>query len=69
MSFEEPNSGEQRGFKLVCDSCGSLSIKADGHVTDSPDTTPVECGRCGEIRGTLADLRVLARSGHDLFEF
>jgi hypothetical protein len=69
MSSEESNTGERRGFKVVCENCGSLSIKADGHRADAPDTALVECGRCGAIRGTLADLHVLARSGHDLFEF
>jgi uncharacterized Zn finger protein len=69
MNSKEHNTGERQGFKVVCESCGSLSIRAGGHVTDAPDTALVECGRCGAVRGTLADLHVLARSGHDLFEF
>jgi hypothetical protein len=69
MGLEEPNSGERRRFKVVCDSCGSLAIRADSHFTDSPDTALVECGRCGAIRGTLADLHLLARSSFDLSEF
>ena len=64
---QNPTS-ERSAFKIVCDSCGSLSIK----MTDPPSTesdAPIQCGRCSAIRGTLADLQNLARRGSDLFEF
>jgi hypothetical protein len=69
MDLKERSGGERRGFNIVCKSCGSLSIKADCRAADAPDTTLVECGRCGAMRGTFAELQVLARSGRDLFEF
>lgn len=59
---------ERSGFKIVCNDCGSLSIKVADPV-NAPDTTPVQCGRCGAIRGTLADLHDLARRSRDVFEF
>lgn len=69
MNLKKCNPGEQRGFKIVCESCGSLSIKVNGHGTDAPDAALVECGRCSGVRGTLADLHALARGGRDVFEF
>ena len=59
---------ERSGFKIVCNNCGSLSIKVADAV-NAPSTTPVQCGRCGAIRGTLADLHHLALRGGDIFEF
>jgi hypothetical protein len=68
MSAENsPMSRERSGFNIVCIDCGSLSIKVADPV-HAVDTTPVECARCGSIRGTLADLRGLALSGSDIFE-
>jgi hypothetical protein len=46
----------------------SLSIKVADPV-NAPGATPVQCGRCGAVRGTLAELRDLARRGDDVFEF
>jgi hypothetical protein len=67
MSVEKsPTSRDRSGFKIVCTNCGSLSIKVADPVGD---TSPVECARCGSIRGTLADLRSLALSSGDTFEF
>ena len=63
-----PTSRERSGFKIVCIDCGSLSIKV-ADPAHAADTTPVECARCGAIRGTLADLRDLARRSGDIFEF
>jgi hypothetical protein len=68
MSFVEHAKSERSHFKIVCEDCGSLSIKV-ADPANSPDTTVVQCGRCGAVRGTLADLHVLARSSHDIFEF
>jgi hypothetical protein len=63
-----PVQREQPGFKFVCNNCGSLSIKVADPVT-APATTPIHCGRCGTVRGTLAELHDLARRSADLFEF
>jgi hypothetical protein len=59
---------ERTAFRIVCDDCGSLSIKVADPV-NAPSTTPVQCGRCGALRGTLADLRHLALRNGDIFEF
>jgi len=63
-----PASRERSAFKIVCTDCGSLSIKVVDPVR-AIDSTPVECRRCGCIRGTLADLRGLALHSGDIFEF
>ncbi len=63
-----PIPRERSGFKIVCNDCGSLSIKVADPV-NAPGTTPVQCGRCGTIRGTLADLHDLALRSIDVFEF
>lgn len=68
MNEHFPTPGERSEFKIVCDNCGSLSIKVAKPV-DAPGTTPVQCGRCGAIRGTLADLHELALRSRDVFEF
>jgi hypothetical protein len=65
----EPHPASARpGFKTVCQECGSLSIKVADPV-NAPGATPVQCGRCGAVRGTLAELHDLARRGDDVFEF
>ncbi|MEN3347937.1 MAG: hypothetical protein V7632_1572 [Bradyrhizobium sp.] len=56
------------GFKIVCTDCGGLSIKATDPAHTSDDTI-IECRRCSAVRGTMADLHVLAQRGNDLFEF
>jgi hypothetical protein len=68
MNLARENVGERLGFKAVCLDCGSLSIKATD-LGNAPGETPIQCGRCKAVRGTLADLRILARRGGDLFEF
>jgi hypothetical protein len=55
-------------FKIVCEDCGSLSIKV-ADPANSPAATLVQCGRCSAVRGTVGDLHDLARRGTDLFEF
>src|ERR1700730_13229012 len=52
------------GFKIVCTDCGSLSIKATDPANTSTDTV-IKCRRCSAVRGTVADLQVLARGGRD----
>jgi hypothetical protein len=63
-----PTPRERAGFKIVCSDCGSLSIKIKDPANASSDAK-IECGRCSAVRGTLADLHVLARRGNDVFEF
>jgi hypothetical protein len=46
-------------FQMVCDNCGSLTIKIENPVESSSDAV-VNCGGCGSARGTLGALRDLA---------
>jgi hypothetical protein len=68
MNLAQQNTSEGSGFKVVCLECGSLSIKVTD-LANAPDDTPIECGRCRAVRGTVADLHLLARRGGDVFEF
>jgi hypothetical protein len=68
MNLAQHTTSARSRFKVVCESCGSLSIKVADHPANSRDTAVVQCGRCSVVRGTLADLHVLARSGNDVFE-
>jgi hypothetical protein len=73
MTMEAPVNVDRqaatgRGLRMVCEACGSLSIRVSDPTT-APDTTVIHCGRCGADRGTLADLHQLARRSADLFEF
>ncbi|WP_229175592.1 hypothetical protein [Bradyrhizobium ivorense] len=45
-----------------------MSIKATDPAHPSDDTI-IECRRCSAVRGTMADLHVLAQRSSDLFEF
>lgn len=56
------------GFKVICSECGSLSIKLGDPAQASGDTI-IACGRCNAVRGTMAELHVLARHSRDVFEF
>jgi hypothetical protein len=47
---------QQPAFKLVCDACGSPSVKIESPGTSLP-TAMVTCGRCDAPRGTVAALR------------
>ena len=58
----------QSGFKIVCSDCGGLSIKPTISASASIDTL-IECRQCSAVRGTLADLHVLARHSRDVYEF
>jgi len=55
-------------LKVVCEACGDLSIKAID-LANSPDSTEIRCRRYNAIRGTIADLRELARRATGEFEF
>jgi hypothetical protein len=67
MKVEDLAVTERPGFKMVCDDCGSLSIKAAALV-DAPLTTLIQCGGCGAVRGTLSELHDLARRGAKSFD-
>ena len=58
----------QPGLKIVCEVCGNLSIKPIDPA-DAVDGASVHCRRCNAVRGTVADLRALARQSTDEFEF
>ncbi|SDJ63304.1 hypothetical protein SAMN05444171_1173 [Bradyrhizobium lablabi] len=49
-------------FSVICESCGSLTIKA-ADLTQIGSNPIVRCGRCDAVRGTLAQLHSLARTG------
>jgi hypothetical protein len=54
------------GLKIVCEVCGDFSIKA---IDPLDDDATVHCRRCDAVRGTMADLRALARRATGEFEF
>ena len=59
---------ERQGLKIVCDVCGNLSITAEDPV-NAADEASIHCRRCNALRGTMADLRALARQATGDFEF
>ncbi len=61
-----PNIGS--GLKIVCEACGSFSIKAIDPAT-ATDSDEIHCRQCNAIRGTIADLREMARRATGEFEF
>ncbi len=68
MNLGQHHCRGRTGLKVVCDACGSLSIKAID-PDSAPDHAEVHCRRCNAVRGTLGDLRELARRSTDVFEF
>jgi hypothetical protein len=68
MSVDQPHCQERPGLKVVCEVCGNLSIKAIDPA-NAPDHAEIHCRRCNAVRGTVADLRELARKSADVFEF
>jgi len=68
MRAEDTAKRERSRFKIVCEDCGSLSIKV-ADPANSPNATLVRCGRCNAVRGTLDELHDLARHGNNVFEF
>jgi predicted Zn finger-like uncharacterized protein len=68
VSMANVESARGQRFKIVCENCGSLSIKVSDPA-NSPAATVVQCGRCNAVRGTVGDLHDLARRGTELFEF
>jgi hypothetical protein len=67
MNLDQHQRETGPGLKIVCEVCGNLSIKAIDPAS-APDLA-VYCGRCNAVRGTVADLRELARRSTDTFEF
>jgi hypothetical protein len=53
---------QQNQFKLVCDSCGSLTIVLPSKPQLAPFTV-LKCGKCGSPRGTLQALREMSSLG------
>ena len=68
MALLDHPSNTQSGLKIVCEVCGNLSIKPVD-PDDADDTAQVHCRRCNAVRGTVADLRALARRSTGDFEF
>jgi hypothetical protein len=68
MKLTKDTTAEMTGFRVVCDNCGSLSIKPTDPAK-ATSLTVIQCARCGAVRGTLADLQDLARRADDVFEF
>jgi hypothetical protein len=68
MSLDEHDCQERPGLKVVCEACRNLSIKAIDPAS-APDFAKIYCRRCNAVRGTLGDLRELARRSADIFEF
>jgi hypothetical protein len=68
MGLLDQTRETQPGLKIVCEICGNLSIKPIDPV-DAEDGASVHCRRCNAVRGTIADLRALARQSTGDFEF
>jgi hypothetical protein len=68
MAFLDHPCQEPTGLKVVCEVCGNLSIKAIDPA-NAADGAKIHCRRCNAVRGTIADLRALARQGTGDFEF
>ena len=68
MKLSDHPCEAQAGLKIVCEVCGNLSIKPID-PTDALDGASIHCRRCNAVRGTVADLRALARQSTDDFEF
>jgi hypothetical protein len=68
LKVEDVSHFERCSFQVVCESCGSLSIKLE-NPERAPANAQIRCSGCGAVRGTLANLRDLARRGNGQFEF
>ena len=56
-------------MKVVCEECGNLSIKPIDPACAPDDLAKIYCRRCNAVRGTVGDLRELARRSTGAFEF
>jgi hypothetical protein len=68
MKLSDRPCEAQPGLKIVCEVCGNLSIKPIDPAETS-DGAVVNCRRCNAVRGTIADLRAMARQSTGDFEF
>jgi hypothetical protein len=48
-------------FAVVCDNCGSVSVRSD-YAEATPPSTIIKCNVCDSPRGTLGVLQSLAKS-------
>jgi hypothetical protein len=68
MNLDQHHCQQRPGLKIICEVCGSLSIKTIDPA-GRPELAKIHCRRCNAVRGTLADLHELARRSADVFEF
>ena len=67
FALSERKMSDVGAFQLICIKCGALGIALD-YTEGAPPSTQIECRGCGGLRGTLGDLRTLARPHqHDTF--
>jgi len=69
MNVDQHQTEGRPGLKVVCEECGNLSIKPIDPASAPDALTKIYCRRCNAVRGTVADLRELARRSTDAFEF
>jgi hypothetical protein len=60
FALSERKMSDVGAFQLICIKCGALGIALD-YTEGAPSSTQIECRGCGGLRGTLGDLRTLAR--------
>jgi Zn finger protein HypA/HybF involved in hydrogenase expression len=56
---------EKNQFKVICESCGSLTIALPSEAETAPFIV-LKCGRCGSPRGTLQALREMSVSARHI---
>jgi hypothetical protein len=69
MNVDQHLPEARPGLKVVCEECGNLSIKPIDPASTPDDLAKIYCRRCNAVRGTVADLRELARRSTGAFEF
>jgi hypothetical protein len=66
--LSERKMSDRPAFQLICIKCDALGIVLN-YTEGAPLTMPIKCRGCGSLRGTLGDLRTLARPDqHDIFD-
>jgi hypothetical protein len=60
FALSERKMSDVAAFQLICTKCGALGIALD-YTEGAPPSTQIECRGCGGLRGTLGELRTLAR--------
>jgi len=68
MNVDQHQREGRPGLKVVSQ-CYNLSIKPIDPASAPDAQTKIYCRRCNAVRGTVADLRELARRSTDAFEF